>query len=64
MATTFEQISYMLPAVLLKVGMSTDDGQDILDVSVQTDGTVFISVYTPRSDDPEQDEARPSRGCS
>jgi hypothetical protein len=46
---------YRLPARLLEEGMSTDDGQDILDI--EPDGElVFASVYTPRSDDSEQDE--------
>lgn len=52
---------YTLPAHRLAAGMSTDDGQDIIEVTVQHGdapgtGSVIVSVYTPRSDDPEQDE--------
>jgi hypothetical protein len=46
---------YRLPARLLETGMSTDDGQDILTVS-PGEGWVLACVYTPRSDDPQQDE--------
>ncbi|WP_157224304.1 hypothetical protein [Nocardia paucivorans] len=37
------------------VGMSTDDGRDVTDVTVCADGSVLVEVYTPRSDDPVQD---------
>ncbi|MFI9629275.1 hypothetical protein [Streptomyces sp. NPDC052042] len=47
-------VFYSLPATKLAAGMSTGDGQDILDVSV-LDDSVFATVYTPRSDDPVQD---------
>ncbi|MBA0127283.1 hypothetical protein H0B56_17165 [Haloechinothrix sp. YIM 98757] len=47
-------VFYWLPAADLDEGMSTDDGQDIVSVSV-ADDWVFVDVYTPRSDDPEQD---------
>lgn len=36
--------------------MSTADGQDIVSVGTDPDGTVFAHVYTPRSDDPELNE--------
>jgi hypothetical protein len=49
-------IFYSLPATELDEGMSTDDGQDVLDVSVDPDGSVIAHVYTPRSDDPDLDE--------
>jgi hypothetical protein len=49
-------VFYTLPAELLEEGMSTDDGQDILDVGADSEGWVFASVYTPRSDDPDLDE--------
>lgn len=53
-ATELEPNFYSLPAELVKIGMSTDDGQDV--VNVNNDGTwVSIEVYTPRPDDPEQD---------
>lgn len=52
----FETVFYTLPARLLRKGMSTDDGQDLLSVGLDGDH-VFASVYTPRSDDPDQDEA-------
>jgi hypothetical protein len=53
----FVEIFYRLPGRDLTVGMSTDDGQDILKVSEpDEDGWVWATVYTPRSDDPEQDE--------
>ena len=48
---------YSLPAVKLEEGMRTADGQVIVDVSIAADGTVFAEVYTPRSDDPDQDAA-------
>lgn len=48
---------YSLPATKLEEGMSTADGQDFVDVTVDAEGIVFGEVYTPRSDDPEQDEA-------
>ncbi|NKQ57325.1 hypothetical protein HFP15_31110 [Amycolatopsis sp. K13G38] len=47
---------YTLPAADLEEGMSTADGQDIVSVGTDPDGTVFADVYTPRSDDPELDE--------
>lgn len=48
-------IFYQLPARLLEAGMSTDDGQDVLKVT-EHGGDVLYHVYTPRPDDPEQDE--------
>ena len=36
-------------------GVSTADGQDVIDV-YHDDNYVSLTVYTPRSDDPEQDE--------
>lgn len=47
-------IFYALPAELLTTGVSTDDGQDVLDVS-QSNGSMYVTVYTPRSDDPDAD---------
>ncbi|WP_277675690.1 hypothetical protein [Saccharopolyspora rectivirgula] len=47
-------VFYCLPAADLEEGMSTDDGQDIVSVTVLED-RVFADVYTPRTDDPEQD---------
>lgn len=54
-ASPADPIFYTLPATALEEGMSTDDGQDVVDVAVQKDGTVFASVYTRRSDDAELD---------
>lgn len=48
-------IFYSLPAELLDVGMSTDDGQDIL--TVDTGALVIFDVYTP-ADDPDEDAGR------
>jgi hypothetical protein len=48
-------IFYTLPAQNLVEGVSTADGQDVISVDVGDDGMVFAQVYTPRSDDPEQD---------
>jgi hypothetical protein len=55
-------VFYQLAAQLLEEGMSTADGQDVLSVSIDDDGTVYASVYTPRSDDlalDEQNRAEP-----
>lgn len=49
-------IFYSLPADKLTEGLSTDDGQDIIDVSRWGDD-IHASVYTPRSDDPGLDES-------
>ena len=49
-------VFYRLPARLLQVGMSTDDGKDILTL-LPGDEWIIASVYTPRPDDLEQDEA-------
>lgn len=49
-------IFYTLPARELEEGMSTGDGQDILDVAWQSDGKIVAHVYTPRADDPDLDE--------
>lgn len=47
-------IFYAFPAHELVEGLSTDDGQDIVDVAVH--GTsVTTTVYTPRPDDPDAD---------
>lgn len=46
---------YQLPARLLQPGMSTADGQDITDVAPAGD-LVLYHTYTPRRDDPDQDE--------
>ena len=45
---------YKLPAHLLVTGVSTDDGQDVLEVQA-ADGLVTITVYTPWRDDPAED---------
>ena len=47
-------IFYSLPAPLVQPGMSTDDGQDVLEVSFNGD-SVLVDVYTPRPDDPDSD---------
>jgi hypothetical protein len=44
-----------LPARLLEAGMSTQDGQDIVQVTAGGQ-LVFVSVYTPRPDVLDQDE--------
>lgn len=49
-------VFYTLPARRLTEGLSTNDGQDIIDVSMIEDH-VHATVYTPRPDDPELDEA-------
>jgi hypothetical protein len=49
--TTF----YNLPAHAIEVGMSTADGQDVVEATPTEDGWVLVEVYTPRSDDPDQD---------
>ncbi|MGN2642315.1 hypothetical protein ACTD5D_40330 [Nocardia takedensis] len=51
---------YSLPAELTEVGMSTDDGQDVIAVEV-IDGYVLFDVYTPYPDDSDEDE---NRRCS
>lgn len=48
-------IFYGLPADLLCVGLSTDDSQDIIAVTMHGK-SVSAMVYTPRSDDPDADE--------
>lgn len=47
-------VFYALPAQYLQPGLSTDDAQDILEVSADG-GFVSVVVYTPRPDDPELD---------
>lgn len=47
-------VFYELPAQFLQPGVSTDDGQDVLEVSVDG-GFVLVGVYTPRPDDPDRD---------
>jgi hypothetical protein len=45
---------YALPAQYLQLGVSTDDGQDV--ITVQHDGdSVIYTCYTPRPDDPDAD---------
>lgn len=46
---------YSIPAEKLIPGVSTDDGQDVLKVSKDSNGWIWATVYTPRSDDPGQD---------
>ena len=48
-------VFYDLPATELHEGVSTDDGQDVLEVEISATG-VLATVYTPRSDDPDIDE--------
>lgn len=50
-------VFYTLPAECLEPGMSTDDGQDILDDIVIENGHVYYHVYTP-ADDPKVDNER------
>jgi hypothetical protein len=54
---TFEPIFYTLPVERLEVGMSTEDGQDVLATGpVYGDPSLrFADVYTRRSDDDELD---------
>ncbi|WP_280470696.1 hypothetical protein [Nocardia farcinica] len=62
---TFGAIFYSLPAELVEPGMSTDDGQDVLDVELVGD-EVILTVYAPHSDDPELDahnRAAPETRC-
>lgn len=47
-------IFYRIPAEHIEEGMSTEDGQDVLSISVESD-LVMASVYTP-SDDPATDD--------
>ena len=54
--TTDAPVFYTLPAVSLEEGMSTADGQDVLDVG-EIDLGVIAHVYTP-ADDEAQDEQR------
>jgi hypothetical protein len=45
---------YKLPAQYLQLGVSTDDGQDV--IAVQHAGkSVFYTCCTPRPDDPDAD---------
>lgn len=48
-------VFYELAADELQEGVSTDDGQDVLEVEISATG-VLARVYTPRSDDPDTDE--------
>ncbi|MBF6422955.1 hypothetical protein IU436_29205 [Nocardia farcinica] len=62
---TSARSSTPLPAELVEPGMSTDDSQDVLDVELVGD-EVILTVYTPRSDDPELDvcnRAAPETRC-
>lgn len=52
-----DPVFYSLPPSDLEVGMSTDDGQDIVELTPDEDGWIFADVYTPCPDDPEQDES-------
>lgn len=47
-------IFYRIPAEHIEIGMSTEDGQDVVAVSIG-DGRVLVTVYMP-SDDPVVDE--------
>ena len=56
MSHTETNVFYSLPARDITIGMSTADGQDVIDVSEPDDkGMVFVEVYTP-ADDPDEDE--------
>jgi hypothetical protein len=55
--TTDAPVFYTLPAVSLEEGMSTADGQDILDVG-QIDLGVIAHVYTPADDEAENQRRR------
>ena len=48
-------VFYELPANDLHEGVSTDDGQRVLEVESSATG-VLATVYTPRSDDPDINE--------
>lgn len=56
-------VFYTLPASALKKGMSTADGQDVLELSACGD-LVTACVYTARSDDPELDEENRGAGAT
>ena len=45
---------YALPAQYLQLGLSTDDGQDIVEVR-HVGNNVIYTCYTPRPDDPDAD---------
>lgn len=56
-------VYYTLPVEQVEEGMSTDDGQEILHVSVwPDDSAVLLDVFTPRSDDPNADAANRADG--
>lgn len=48
-------VFYKLPAHLLVEGLSTADGQDVVEVTVHG-ASVSATVYTPRPDDPDADD--------
>lgn len=52
-------VFYELPADLIRVGMSTDDAQDVIGVTHDSTGQTYVTVYTP-SDDADEDSARQS----
>ncbi|MBC7303182.1 hypothetical protein [Nocardia salmonicida] len=54
--TTYEQIYYSLPASDVAEGMSTNDGKDIVEITTNRQGLLVLTVYTPRSDNLQQDE--------
>jgi hypothetical protein len=59
-------VFFTLPAVSLEPGMSTADGQDVLDAT-QTDRQVIFHVYTPADDqaeDARRQAAPETRACS
>jgi hypothetical protein len=51
-----DPIFYTLPARCVEEGMSTADGQDVIEVDKQFEGQIGLEVYTPYPEDPEQDE--------
>lgn len=57
MTTTPDPAFYSLPAYRLTKGMSTNDGQDIIEVWYARErGLVGYTTYTPRPDDPDLDD--------
>lgn len=48
-------VFYELPVGSVRPGMWTNDAQEITDVYASGD-CIMVSVYTPRPDDPDEDE--------
>lgn len=51
-----DPVFYSLPGDLLEPGLSTSDGQDIVEILSRTSRDIHVEVYTP-SDDPDEDAA-------